>query len=69
MEISEKKDFKAFLFFGAIMGLVAVLGALSDIGLSSILGGPISAPCPRTLSGDSPRFTRIPSWDCISWIC
>jgi hypothetical protein len=58
MEISEKKDFGAFLAFGAIMGFVAILGGLSDIGLSAVLGGADISTLPKDAIGLAHREKR-----------
>jgi hypothetical protein len=60
MEISENKDFGAFLAFGAIMGFVAVLGGLSDIGLSAILGGADISALPKDALGRFASFHANP---------
>jgi hypothetical protein len=60
MEISEKKDFGAFLVFGAIMGLVAVLGGLSDIALSAVLGGADISTLPKDALGRFASFHANP---------
>ena len=68
MEISEKKDFGAFMVFGAIMGLVAVLGALSDIALSAVLGGADISTLPKDALGRFASFHANPLAGSISWI-
>jgi hypothetical protein len=60
MEISGKKDFGAFLVFGAIMGLVSVLGGLSDIGLSAALGGADISALPKDALGRFASFHANP---------
>jgi len=60
MDISEKKDFGAFLVFGGVMGFVGVLGALSDIGLSSVLGGADISALPRDAVGRFASFHADP---------
>lgn len=60
MEISEKRDFGAFLAFGAVMGFVAVLGGLSDIGLSAVLGGADISGLPKDALGRFASFHANP---------
>ncbi len=60
MEISGKKDFGPFLAFGAIAGLVSVLGGISDIGLSAVLGGADISTLPRGALGRFASFRASP---------
>jgi hypothetical protein len=60
MEFSEKKDFRAFLAFGAVMGFVAALGGLSDVGLSAVLGGADISVLPKDALGRFASFRESP---------